>query len=46
VPKIVIKIVITIFFGRSAQIPAKSEKVIVRPEERKDIFTDTPIFVD
>jgi hypothetical protein len=46
VPKIVIKIVITIFFGRSAQIPAKSEKVIVRPEERKDIFTNTPIFVD
>ena len=32
--------------GRSAQIPAKLEKVIVRPEERKDIFTDTPIFVD
>jgi hypothetical protein len=31
--------------GRSAQIPAKSEKVIPRPEERKDIFTDTPIFV-
>jgi hypothetical protein len=32
--------------GRSAQIPAKSENVIPRPEERKDKFTDTPIFVD
>jgi hypothetical protein len=32
--------------GRSAQIPAKSEKVIPRPEEKKDKFTDTPIFVD
>jgi hypothetical protein len=39
-------ILILNFLGRSAQIPAKSEKVIVRPEERKDMFTDTPIFVD
>ena len=32
--------------GRSAQIPAKSEKVIPRPEEKNDIFTNTLIFVD
>ncbi len=31
---------------KSAQIPAKSKKVIPRPEEKKDIFTDTPIFDD
>jgi hypothetical protein len=26
-------------------MPAKSEKVIPLPEKKKDIFTDTPIFV-
>ena len=34
-----------LFIGRSAQIHAKFEKVIVRPEEKKDIFTDTAIFM-
>jgi len=34
------------FFGRCAQIPAIFENLIPRPEEKKDIFTDTPIFDD
>jgi len=32
--------------GRCAQIPAIFENLIPRPEEKKDIFTDTPIFDD
>jgi len=34
------------FLGRCAQIPAIFENLIPRPEEKKDIFTDTPIFDD
>ena len=34
------------FIGRCAQIPAIFENLIPRPEEKKDIFTDTPIFDD
>jgi len=30
--------------ARSAQIPAELENMIPRPEEKKDIFTTTPIF--
>jgi len=33
-------------FGRCAQIPAIFENLIPRPEEKKDIFTDTPVFDD
>jgi len=33
-------------YGRCAQIPAIFENLIPRPEEKKDIFTDTPIFDD
>jgi len=41
-----IKLFSLLFYqGRSAQIPAFLEKVIVRPEEKKDIFTDTAIFM-
>jgi len=35
-----------LFFGRCAQIPAIFENLIPQPEEKKDIFTDTPIFDD
>ena len=38
--------VVDISCPRSAQIPTKLEKVIPRPEEKNDIFTNTLIFVD
>jgi len=34
------------YLGRCAQIPAIFENLIPQPEEKKDIFTDTPIFDD
>jgi len=39
-------LLILIKIGRCAQIPAIFENLIPRPEEKKDIFTDTPIFDD
>jgi hypothetical protein len=36
----------TLINGRCAQIPAIFENLIPRPEEKKDIFTDTPVFDD
>jgi len=32
--------------NQCAQIPAIFENLIPRPEEKKDIFTDTPVFDD
>ncbi len=37
---------LTKYYGRCAQIPAIFENLIPRPEEKKDIFTDTPVFDD